>query len=50
MVLLPTTLDYVVAPWYLRMRWYVVGLFQTWCNSFAALSSPEQAHHMWGMR
>ncbi len=41
--------EYTLAPWYLRLRWWCATRFWCWCQSFEALGveSPQQANPLW---
>lgn len=41
--------EYCIAPWYLRMRWWIAGRLWCWSRSFEflALECPEQANPWW---
>lgn len=47
MTLTPTVIEYVRAPWYQRLRWWLAGIVWCWCDSFVLLESPEQANAYW---
>lgn len=41
--------EYVLAPWHLRVRWWLLAGFWRVCDVFAPIvdESPEQQHPLW---
>ncbi len=45
-------IEYVLAPWHLKVRWWLEERFWLWCQIFAqeGAESPEQANPFWWRR
>lgn len=43
------TTQYILAPWHMRMRWWLALCFWRWSQSFVALhiEDPGQANPLW---
>lgn len=41
--------EYTLAPWPLRLRWWLSARFWRWCKGFeeAGAQSPEQVNALW---
>lgn len=46
------TTEYVLAPWHMRLRFWLGERLWCWCRSFEqdGLESPEQANPLWWRR
>lgn len=43
------TIDYVLAPWYMRLRFWLAERYWRWCRSFEqdGVEAPEQVNPLW---
>jgi hypothetical protein len=44
-----TLTEYCLAPWHLRVRWWLASRFSRWCSTFeeSGAQSPEQVNPLW---
>lgn len=42
-------IEYSLAPWHLRLRWWVLARFYCWCKSFEQVGAeaPEHVNPLW---